>query len=81
MTQLLSDPPSNWLPSDGGAPPTPAIAIEALVALGVEDDHHQARWAEWLAKGARRDAAMQSRILFIASLMCIGLAAWMSLGF
>lgn len=76
MTELISGPLSNWHSSSGGAPPTPATAI----AAEVENDQRQARWAEWLAKGARREAAMQSRIVFIAALVCLGLATWMSLG-
>ena len=78
MTELISTPLSNRPLSSGGALHT---ATAAVVASEVEDEQRQARWAAWLAQGVRRDVATRRRILFIASVVAIGVAAWLSWGF
>ena len=79
MTELISAPLSTRPRFGGGAPPTAIAEVVASPVEGVEDEQHQARWNAWLAKGVRQDVATRRRILFVASVVGIGVAAWLSL--
>jgi hypothetical protein len=42
-----------------------------------QNAQREARWVEWLAKGARHDLAMRRRLQFFLYVVGLGVAAWL----